>query len=270
MKPSFEEQVAQLFAKSAATVPPPEVLLEDPDSTTPATVVLNPRETEEAAAAASPARAPSGRVNARNLFQHPETHPVVLDLVLLKKYGPEFLIWETETIQLRVPKDFNTQAVSDINLQKIFACKTLHLVDTFWERWEVFCWCAMAFNGLYPNFEVMQVPTAVQAMIAIEVARRLREDIKYSDEVQAYLTNVLQHDGLFILPKNLHLHFPTPSTEDVPFDVRAVAEAVEKGSPQGLGEVEAEQYRRTQLLAEIVEQDDLQLREQLALVPHVA
>ena len=35
-----------------------------------------------------------------NLFQHPDAHPFVLDLALLRKYGPEWMQWEPDTLEL--------------------------------------------------------------------------------------------------------------------------------------------------------------------------
>ena len=78
----------------------------------------------------------------------------MLDLVLLQKYGPEWMTWEPETLRLRVAHDFG-QEIGDMSMHKIHAMKTLHFVDTYWESWEVFCWVTMAFNGVPPDFNVM-------------------------------------------------------------------------------------------------------------------
>ena len=137
-------------------------------------------------------------VSASNVFRHPETHPVVLDLILLRKYGPDFLMWEIETLHMRIPKDFGVDSVSELNLNKIGALKTLHLVDTFLQRWEVFNWCTSAFNGNFPNFEVMQVPTVAQCMISIDIANRLRNDVDWSSEVKAFIQSVYTFEGILL------------------------------------------------------------------------
>lgn len=132
-----------------------------------------------------------------NVFQHPDSHPAVLDILLLQKYGPEWMAWEPETLQIRIPQDFRTQDVSDLNLGKIQAMKTLHFVDTPWKRWEVFTWCAMPLNGLFPDFEMMQVPTAAQCLVAIDIFNVTRQDVRWSDELKVYLATVWKHDGMF-------------------------------------------------------------------------
>lgn len=131
-----------------------------------------------------------------NLFQHPDAHPAVLDILLLQKYGPEWMVWEAETLQLRIPQDFKTQGVSDLNMGKIQAMKTLHFVDTPWRQWEVFTWCAMALNNLFPDFEIMQVPTVSQCLVAIDIFNLVRQDVAWSDEVKVYLGTVWRHDGV--------------------------------------------------------------------------
>jgi hypothetical protein len=132
-----------------------------------------------------------------NLFQHPDSHPGVLDILLLQKYGPEWMLWEAETLALRIPQDFHTQEVSDLNMSKIQAMKTLHAVDTPWTQWEVFVWCCMPVNNLFPDFEVMQVPTAAQCLVAIDTFNLVRQDTAWSDELKVYLATVWRHEGMF-------------------------------------------------------------------------
>lgn len=132
-----------------------------------------------------------------NLFQHPDSHPAILDILLLQKYGPEWMVWEPETLQLRIPLDFKTQGVSDLNMNKIQAMKTLHFVDTPWKQWEVFTWCAMPLNNLFPDFEVMQVPNVAQCLVAIDIFNLVRQDVAWSDELKIYLGTVWKHEGMF-------------------------------------------------------------------------
>ena len=54
-----------------------------------------------------------------NLFQHPDAHPFVLDLALLRTYGPEWMQWEPDTLELRILTDFRTNSLSDLNMDKL-------------------------------------------------------------------------------------------------------------------------------------------------------
>jgi hypothetical protein len=208
-------------------------------------------------------------VTAQNLFRHPEAHPLVLDLVLLRKYGHEWLDWEPETLELVIPHDFATANVSDLNLSKINACKALHLVDSFWQRWEVFTWCAMPFNGVFPDFVTQQVPTVAQMLVAVDIANRIREDVAWSPELVAFMTTVYRHDGILV---------PVPPVDFFTIETDAVnVEDVDKRWPEvrrtgkapGGDTVEDEQLRRLLIVTQYLEENRTRLRHQMELVPHV-
>ena len=207
---------------------------------------------------------------AKNIFQHPEAHPFVLDLLLLRHYGSEWLMWEPEIVELRVRTDLG-HPLSDANLHKIQAIKTLHFVDTFWLQWEVFVWCTMALNGVPPDFYIMQVPTVSQCMIAVDIANRIRQDVTWSDEVKAFISNVFIHDDIFypIEP----LDFVTVPWEEYPVDVPAIqkqwpAVRISGKAPTDIS-VTSEQLRRLLEVRGYLEDSRAQLREQLVLVANV-
>ena len=124
------------------------------------------------------------------LWKSPDAHPIVLDLVLLRKYDVAWLGYEIETIARLIREDFDTQKVADVNLEKVQACKTLHLVDDFWSRWEVFAPCVMAFNSQLADFHTMQAPSVAECLVAVDIANRLRDDCSWSDEIKGYLGTV--------------------------------------------------------------------------------
>jgi hypothetical protein len=159
-------------------------------------------------------------ITAKNIFRHPAAQPLVLDLLLIDKYGALWLDWEYETLEHLIPRDFGIDRVSDLNMSKIQAVKTLHLSDTFWKRWEVFCWVAMPLNALFPDFKVMQVPTVYQCMLAVDTAKRIRGDVQWSDEICAYLAVVHRHDGVMI--PQAPLDFVSVDVDGYPFDAFAV------------------------------------------------
>ncbi len=196
--------------------------------------------------------------------------PCVLIYLLLQKYGTDWMNWEPETLEVRIPQDFDTQTLSDLNLSKIQACKTLHFVDTFWQRWEVFAWCAMPFNGVFPDFHVMQVPTVAQAAVAVDIARRLRTDVDYSLEVKTYLGVLHQHDGILI--PTAPLDFVTVDVSHVNIDAADVRHRWPGVKTSGMvskaDTMEDEQLRRMQLVQHFLEESRARLRQQLRLVLH--
>lgn len=211
---------------------------------------------------------PPKAVTTINLFQHPDTHPYVLDLALLQKYGPEWMEWEVETIALRVPQDFPTRSVSALNMEKLQAVRTLHYVNTFWLDWDVFLPCTMAFNGLLPDFEVMQVPTVAQCAVAVDLANRIRQDVEWSDEVKMYLAAVHQFDGI-LCPID-PLEFVEVDTEGLPIDCEEIRglwpEVRRTGRVPSEESVTAEQLRRMLIVQNALREDRAQLQAQLPLL----
>ncbi len=211
------------------------------------------------------------KVTVVNLFRHPAAHPIVLDLFLLRKYGPDILAWEPETLEIRIPQDFHVTGISDINMSKIQAAKTLHLVDTFWERWEVFVWCTMSFNSLFPDFDSLQVPTISQCLVAADVANRIREDVEWSEEVKAFVASVFRFEGIFCPMEPCG--FVTLDTEGLPVDCSEVLKkwpAVrDSGHVPSEESITNEQLRRMLLAYDALRESREVLRSQLSLVEHV-
>lgn len=205
-----------------------------------------------------------------NIFENPEAHPYVLDLALLKKYGPEWFEWERETLEFRIPQDFKTARISDLNYEKLQAVKTLHYVDGFWQSWQVFVVCTMALNSLFPDFEVMQVPTAVQCAVAVDNANRIRSDVQWTDEMKKYVGAICKFDGIFcpIEP----IDFAEVDAEGYPVDceeIRKLWPGVRRaGKAPDEESVTAEQLRRMLLIHEAVQEDHERLRNQLPLLLH--
>lgn len=205
-----------------------------------------------------------------NIFEHPDAHPYVLDLALLKKYGPEWFEWEKETLELRVPQDFKTARISDLNYEKLQAVKTLHYVDGFWQSWQVFVVCTMALNSLFPDFDVMQVPTAVQCAVAVDNANRIRSDVAWSDELKRYVGAVCKFDG--VLCPIEPIDFAELDTEGLPVnceEIRRLWPSVRRdGRAPSEESVTAEQLRRMLLIHQAIREDHERLRNQLPLLLH--
>jgi hypothetical protein len=231
-------------------------------------VVLRTHEVDPTAVTKAVDVAVPPKVTAKNVFRHPISHPLVLDLLLIDKYGEEWLGWESETIERRVPQDFSVDRISDLNMSKINAVKTLHLVDTFWQRWEVFTWCTMPLNAIFPDFQYMQVPTVLQSMLSVDIANRIRSEMEWSSEIKEYLAVVHRHDG--ILVPQPPLAFVEVDTSGLPLDIADViarwpAVRVAKSAPRA-DTPEDEQLRRMLSLFLLLEEKRVQLRQQLEVL----
>ena len=215
--------------------------------------------------------APASQVTIKNIFRHPAAQPVVLDYLLIKQYGVDWLGWEIETIEHLVPIDFGIDRISDLNVSKIQAMKTLHLVDSFWQQWEVFTWCAMPLNSTFPDFRVMQVPDVLQCMIAVDTANRVRDDMAWGDEVKNYLAMVFRNDGVAVpIPP---LSFVEVDSSDYPIDAGFIFDRwpeirAARKAPVG-NTVEDEQLRRMLALFLELEKFRAQRKAQMEIIGHV-
>lgn len=205
-----------------------------------------------------------------NLFQHPDSHPVVLDLLLLRKYGPDWLSWESEFIREKIPVDFPTKDLSDLNMEKIQAVRVLHLNDTFWQRWENFNPIVQVFNNQFPDFQKLQVPATAMIAVAIDTAKRIREDVKWSPEVVDYMRMVCRYDGVFRPPEPLG--FLEVEVKHGFVDTDEIAEkwpAVRKSSTAPTGDtIVDEQLRRNLTIHQYLEEFRGRLSNQLSLVSY--
>lgn len=229
--------------------------------------VITPEEMDkEAADATTTVPAPPSSVTLANIWRHPDAHPLVLDILLLRQYGPEWFEWEHETLAHFIPDDFKTPSVSAINLEKVQAMKTLHFVDSFWQKWEVFVPCTMALNGVFPDFQNLQVPTAAQCLVSVDIANRVRSDVMWTDEVKKFVETVFRHDGIFVPIQPVDFI----TIENPPVDAKLVLEKWQTARstnklPTGPEPVDS-QVRRLATITGYLEESRVRLYQQLRLI----
>lgn len=137
----------------------------------------------------------------RNVFTHHDSHPIVLNLCLIKAFQLEWLLWEPETIWASIQRVFGSQ-VSEHNRAKIQAIQTLNVVQSPWEMWQVFEKVVQALNNNVPKFDVMQVPTIEQLFVAVDIMDTLRRE-SFSQEVKSYMAAAVLNDDVFFVPPPL-------------------------------------------------------------------
>jgi hypothetical protein len=207
-------------------------------------------------------------VTAANIFHHPDAHPIALDWMMLRRAGHEWLRWEGDTLRAVVEDDF-AQSLSDANLAKLQACKTAHLVDTYWQRWEVFLWCTAAWNGDPLDFEVMQVPSVAQLLVSVDCAERIREERGWSPELVAYVQAVYAHDGIALaLPPANFAPLDPAAFGLASAQAERLAAAWAAGARADRDPKVAEQLRRLGVVHAFLEESRARLRAQLRLVGH--
>jgi len=143
-----------------------------------------------------PTPAPAPRIpTSRSIFSHPDAHPVALDLILLKNFQLEWFSWLPDTLFSEIEQTFKT-SIAEVNKLKIMATQTLHVVDSFWEQWEIFEKTLWALNGMMPMTKVLQPPDLSILYSGVDMAGAIREE-KYSEEVARYCAAVFLNENVF-------------------------------------------------------------------------
>lgn len=146
--------------------------------------------------------APQSKFSKETIFTYEYTHPAVLDVVCLSKFGHEWYGWLGETIAQEIKLSFNTN-VSRVNWSKLMAVKTMHVVDTYWEEWEVFEKITNALNGVPPTIGVVQGLDTNQLINGVEIANMIRKET-FNEEIARYVAACLLHD---------HVHYAPPPVD---------------------------------------------------------
>lgn len=144
---------------------------------------------------------PSKPVTLRNLFTHPDAHPVVLDFALLKAFGQAWYGWEAETVWDEVSQEFGTQ-LSELCRQKLRAIQATKSSLLPWKVWQVFEKVAVVFNGTLPTFASLQPLSIEELYVAVDMLDFLRK-VPYSDEVKLYMAAAVLEDDIFFVPPPL-------------------------------------------------------------------
>lgn len=145
-------------------------------------------------------------VTRANLFSHPESHPYIMDLALIKTFGLEWFSWEPETIFQEIQTTFNT-SIADINRVKIMATMTLHVIDSAWDRWEIFESTIHALNGVIPNPGYMNPCDIASLMAGVDIINDLRKE-EFDEEVSRYVAACFLNEEVSYAPPPLEFSQP--------------------------------------------------------------
>ena len=148
----------------------------------------------------APTTAVMAPVTHKNLFTHPDTHPIILDMVLLKTFKMEWFGWLTDTLLVEVRRKFGN--ISDVNKLKLLAVRSLHANDVFWTDWEVFEKVLLSLVGVPPKWDMLNPIEAPFLVAGVDIANKVRTE-EFSNEIDRYIATCLIHDGLFVAPPPL-------------------------------------------------------------------
>ncbi len=153
-----------------------------------------------------------------------DTHPLVLNLIMLRLYGPEYIGWDPETTWNECRLDFGV-GVLDANKQKIQAVVALYANERVGADWVLFEKVAAGLVGIAPRLDVLQRATPARAAFALECLGYIHEGAPADEEVYRYCAACMMDYGMVfgpgpLMPAN---EFIQPADTDLRKQVQQVA-----------------------------------------------
>lgn len=142
-------------------------------------------------------------ITIRTLFTHHDTHPVVLDLSLMRQFGLDWLTWDISTLWSEIRTEFKTE-ISELSRSKIQAVRTCHVSGMPWTKWQVFEKVMQGLNNNIPTFDLMQAPTLEQLYAGVDIMSTIRK-LEYSDEVKLYMASAVHLEEVTFVPAPLDI-----------------------------------------------------------------
>ena len=140
-------------------------------------------------------------VTIRTLFTHHDTHPIVLDLSLMRQFGLDWLTWDVSTLWSEIKTEFKTE-ISELSRSKIQTVRTCHVSPMPWTKWQVFEKVMQGLNNNIPTFELMQAPTLEQLYAGVDIMETIRK-VDFSDEVKLYMASAVHLEEVAYVPEPL-------------------------------------------------------------------
>jgi hypothetical protein len=136
-----------------------------------------------------------------NLFTHHDTHPIILDMALIRLFGTDWLEWEPETLREEIQRRY-PHGISELNWNQIQAVKTLHVHDAPWQDYEAFVPVILALNNNIPIFTLLQRPTISNLMAGVDMMNDLREE-EFTEEISRFCAACFLDEGVVYAPPPL-------------------------------------------------------------------
>lgn len=150
---------------------------------------------------------PRSATIARNLLQNPEVFATTLVVLLLDRFGTEFLEWAPETIRLEIWDAFQA-AIPQPNLDKIMAAITILTTDHFFKNLPRFIQLCNVLADDEFNPTIFNPADSMEMAWGITEALLLSppdEDEPFTDEIRYYIGYVLAEEGIINPPDILQI-----------------------------------------------------------------
>lgn len=135
------------------------------------------------------------------IWRSADAHPLALMLLLLDKYGQEYLWWHPDVLKLTLQRD--GIAISETVWNRVLAGRVVLTSPSPWRQWEVFHWVCRALNGAAPNFVYLEKPELGHLVSGWEIMRAVDRSRPTASAVDKFVAASFQDDGQVWIPPPL-------------------------------------------------------------------
>lgn len=140
-------------------------------------------------------------VTMKNIWRHPNAHPLVLTLILLDKYGNACLEWEPEALRATLRKD--EILLSDSTWTKILAARVVLMSGSPWRQWEQFHWVVTGLAGKPPSFVYMERPEIGFMMAGVDTMKMMDRSRPFAEDIGKFIAASMRDRGVIYAPPPL-------------------------------------------------------------------
>lgn len=140
-------------------------------------------------------------ITKENVWRHPNAHPLVLTLLLLDRYGKEYLDWDAETLRITLYRE--DVRLSNSVWTKIQAARVGLMAPSPWRQWEIFHSVARGLNGHQPNFTYLERPEMGHLAVAVDILGTMDPQRPWNEDVEKFVAAAAKDTGVPWLPAPL-------------------------------------------------------------------
>ena len=152
-------------------------------------------------------------IQVKRLLESPETLALVLYLIMMKKYGEEWIGWEPLTLYLELREDFKAEPSVE-TMDRLSAVQLVLGSGSFYADLYGFLGVCNTFSSGAPSFAVLDPVTIPEATWAMVEVGMLREPADFAPTVVAYVKTMLEIEGLDDDPPEVLQDIVAPAPED--------------------------------------------------------
>lgn len=155
----------------------------------------------EKTSALRPDGSPAQPVTSKSIWRHPDAHPLVLTVLLLDRFGEDYVEWEPDALRLTLQRD-GLQTSNSV-FTKILAARVVLNSPSPWRQWEVFHWVCLGLTGESPNFHYLEEPEPGVLAAGYDVMRVVDPRRKTDLGVDKFIAATWKNEGFPYIPPPL-------------------------------------------------------------------